>query len=97
MRATLFQPDVQCTRFVTKAMVMVMVRAMVRVRVRIRFRVRVRVWVGSDTFSTSFLRVTFVQYLVSFCSRPKVVSYLVSGENVGQVGMDVPAKFGDSS
>ena len=29
--------------------------------------------------------------------RPKVVGNSISGANVGQVGMDVLAKFGDSS
>ena len=28
--------------------------------------------------------------------RPEVVSDVMSGGNVGQVGMDVPVKFGDS-
>ena len=32
------------------------------------------------------------------CSfRPEVVSDVISGANVGQVGMDVPVKLGDSS
>ena len=37
-------------------------------------------------FSTVFFRGSF---------RPEVVSDVISGANVGQVGMDVPVKFGD--
>ena len=45
------------------------------------------------------MRVTFVQYLIAFCSRPEVVSDVISSANVGQVCLDVPVKsvkFGDS-
>ena len=32
------------------------------------------------------------------CSfRPEVVSDVISGADVGQIGMDVPEKFGDSN
>ena len=39
-------------------------------------------------FSTVFFHGSF---------RPEVVGDVISGANVGQVGVDVPVKFGDSS
>ena len=49
---------------------------------------------GNSTWS--HLRWYFWQF--SRCSfRPEVVSDVTSGTNVGQIGMDVPVKFGDSS
>ena len=43
------------------------------------------------------LRITFVQYLILFCSRPEVTSDVISSANVGQVSLEVPVKFCDSS
>ena len=41
------------------------------------------------------LRVTFVQYLTAFCSRPEVMSDVISGGFVGPVVPDNRVKFGD--
>jgi len=38
-----------------------------------------------------------VQGLIAFHSRPEVGSDVISGDNVGRAGLDVPVKFGDSS
>jgi len=38
-----------------------------------------------------------VQDLFAFHSRPEIGSDVISGHNVGQAGLDVPIKFGDSS
>ena len=38
------------------------------------------------------LRITFVQYLIAFRSRPEAASNVISGANVGQVGMDASVK-----
>ena len=38
---------------------------------------------------------TFMQYLMTFCSRPEVDNDVISGVDVDNVGMDVGLKFGD--
>jgi len=43
------------------------------------------------------LRITFVQDLIAFHSRPEVGSDVISGDNVGQAGLEMIVKFGDSS
>ena len=42
--------------------------------------------------------LTFVQYLIAFCSRPEVAGAgnVISGKAVDSVGMGIRAKFGDS-
>ena len=39
------------------------------------------------------LRITFVQYLIAFCSRPEVTRDVISGANVGLVGLEVHVIF----
>ena len=39
---------------------------------------------------------TFVQYLITFCSRPEVASDVISGAVVDPTGMKVSVKLGDS-
>ena len=41
------------------------------------------------------LRISFVQYLIAFCSQPEVTSDIISSRFVGQVVPDNRVKFGD--
>ena len=41
------------------------------------------------------LRITFVQYLIAFCSQPEATSDVISGVFVGSVIPDNRVKFGD--
>ena len=56
-----------------------------------------RVWVKQLTLwpGGPVLRITFVQYVIAFCSRPKLTSDIVSGRFMGPVVPDNPVKFGD--
>ena len=42
------------------------------------------------------LRITFVQYLIAFCTRPDATSDVVSGVAYRPIGVMVHAKFNDS-
>ena len=42
------------------------------------------------------LRITFVQYFIAFCSRPEVMSDVISGRFVGPAIPDNRVKFSDS-
>ena len=43
-----------------------------------------------------FLHITFVQYLIAFCSWPELTSDIISGKFVGPVVSDNPVKFSGS-
>ena len=52
-------------------------------------------WPAGPVLAITF--VFFVQYLIAICSRPEVTSDVISSANVGQVSLEVPVKFCDSS
>ena len=41
------------------------------------------------------LRITFAQYLITFCSRPEATSDVISGRVLGPVILDNPVKSAD--
>ena len=45
--------------------------------------------------SRPVLSITFMQYLIAFYSRLEETSDVISGANVGHVGVDAPVKFGN--
>ena len=63
---------------------------------RLWWRFSVKQWPNYSTLCLAgpVLR-TFVQYLITFCSRPEADNDVISGTAVDNVGVDVPIKFGD--
>ena len=63
------------------------------------WRVWVKQWPNYLTLwpAGPVLRITFVQHLIAFYSRPEVTSNVISGKFVRQVVSDKHVRFGDRS
>ena len=61
------------------------------------WRVRVKQWPKYMTLwlARPVLRITFVEYLIAFCSRLEVMSDVISVSFVGPEGPENRVKFGD--
>ena len=50
-----------------------------------------------DSHLTGPVLRTFVEYLITFCSRTDAASEVISGRFLGQIVLDKPVKFGGRS